>query len=335
VNHRHARVISVTDADGFFTNLLEKVETLEQSEQQHPLSIELLVSSAKRYLSKPESRIQLDDLFAQEVDRLLRTLDAPEFDPGRVFTQEEFGRRVRKYESSAEPLGRMVGVLGRWGNDNELPLVLDVITSIYRHSENIAGGSVPYLNIRSYPAVLVMTAYGLGVTRSERWGILHRLFSAMIPRKYKQPRRIVDELFLQKWSGVEEKAYWNRIDGRSHHTPLSDRLLGIFSEWSKSFAGLSPDFSLMFERFEMLGALAFIEENEKDAVLAQLKVDAFAYVPMGRAGWDRQNQQKLIAEIASDPMKGALAEAGFAHGDPAFIELFTTNFKRMARSLGW
>jgi hypothetical protein len=91
----------------------------------------------------------------------------------------------------------------------------------------------------------------------------------------------------------------------------------------------------MFERFEMLGALAFIEENEKDAVLAQLKVDAFAYVPMGRAGWDRQNQQKLIAEIASDPMKGALAEAGFAHGDPAFIELFTTNFKRMARSLGW
>src|SRR5262249_36019875 len=129
VNHRHARVISVADADGFFTNLLERIESLEQSEQQHPLSIELLASSAKRYLSKPECRIQLDDLFAQEVDRLLKTLDAPEFDPGRAFTQEEFGRRVRKYESRAEPLGRMVGVLGRWGNDSELPLVLDIITS--------------------------------------------------------------------------------------------------------------------------------------------------------------------------------------------------------------
>ena len=335
VNHRHARVISVTDADSFFTNLLERVETLEQSKQQHPLSIELLVRSAKRYLSKPETRIQLDDLFTQEVDRLLKTLDAPDFNPGGAFNQEEFSRRVRKYESTTEPLARMVGVLGRWGNESELPLVLDVITSIYRHSENIAGGSVPYLNIRSYPAVLVMTAYGLGVTRGERWGILHRLFSAMMPRKYKQPRRIVDELFLQKWSGVEEKAHWNRIDGGNHRTPLSDRLLGIFSEWSKSFAGLSPDFELMFERFEMLGALAFIEENEKDAVLAQLKAGDFAYVPIGRAGWDSQNRKKLTAEIASDPMKGALAEAGFARGDPAFIELFTTNFKRMAERLSW
>jgi hypothetical protein len=51
-NHRRARVISVTDADSFFTKLLQRVEALEQSEQQHPLSIELLVSSAKRYLSK-------------------------------------------------------------------------------------------------------------------------------------------------------------------------------------------------------------------------------------------------------------------------------------------
>jgi hypothetical protein len=238
VNHRGARVISVSDADSFFSNLLQRVQSLEQSQQQHPLSIELLVRSAKRYLSKPEYRVQLDELFTQEVDRLLKELDASEFDPGRAFSQEDFSRRIRRYESATEPLGRMVGVLGRWGDDSELPLVLDIINSIYRHSERITGGTIPYLDVRSYPALLVFTAYGLGLTRSERWRTLHGLFSAMIPRKYKGPRRIVDELFLQKWSGVDEKAYWNRIDGKSHRTPLSDRLLGIFTEWSKSFAGI-------------------------------------------------------------------------------------------------
>jgi len=334
-NHRRARVISVTDADSFFTKLLQRVEALEQSEQQHPLSIELLVSSAKRYLSKSEHRIQLDELFTQEVDRVLKELDASDFDTTKLFSHEDFSHRVQKYESISEPLARMVGVLGRWGDDRELPLILDVINSLYRHSEKVSGGMAPYLNIRSYPAVLVFTAYGLGLTRSERWRTLHRLFSSMLRRKSKEPRRIVDELFLQKWSGVAEKKYWNQIDGKTRHTPLSDRLVGIFTEWSESFAGLSPDFEAMFERFEMLGSLAYMEMEEKGTVLAELNVGSHVYVPMGRAGWDSENREKLIAEIDSEPMKAALAEAGFAQGNPEFVQLFIANFRRMIDKLGW
>jgi phosphoglycolate phosphatase-like HAD superfamily hydrolase len=118
VNHRRARVISATDADSFFTNLLRRVEAVEQTQRQNPLSIELLVHSTKRYLAKPEHRIQLDELFTQEVDRLLKELDAPDFNPGRAWSQEDFRARIRKYESAVEPLARMVGTLGRWGNDD-------------------------------------------------------------------------------------------------------------------------------------------------------------------------------------------------------------------------
>jgi SIR2-like domain len=332
VKHRRARVISVTDADSFFTSLLHRVEALEQNHQQNPLSIELLVRTAQRYL-RPEYRIQLDELFTHEVDRLLKELDAPEFDPGKPFMQEDFSRRVRKYESVAEPLARMVGVLGRWGNGSELPLVLDIINSIYRHSEKIGGGTVHYLDIRSYPALLVFTAYGLGLTRSERWCTLHDLFSAKIHRQYKEPRRVVDELFLERWSGLTDKQiYWNQIDGQQRNrTPLSDRLLRTFTEWSKSFAGLAPDFELIFERLEMLGALAFMENNEKRFVVAEVKSGSIVWIPIGRVGWDSQNREKLTAEIGSEPMKTALAKAGFAQGDAAFVDLFIANFKRIDR----
>jgi hypothetical protein len=104
---------------------------------------------------------------------------------------------------------------------------------------------VSYLNIRSYPAVLVFTAYGLGLTRSERWHALHSLFEAAISRQHKQPRKVVDELFLETWSGLkDQKKFWNQIDGsRTRSTPLSDHLLRIFAEWGKSFVGLSPDFA--------------------------------------------------------------------------------------------
>ena len=162
----------------------------EQSQRQNPLSIELLVRSAERYLSKSEYRIQLDELFTGEAHRLLKELDAPEFDPTKLFDQKDLHHRVQKYESITEPLARMVGVLGRWGDDSELPLVLDIINSLYRHSEKIGGGMKPYLNIRSYPAVFVFTAYGLGLTRSERWLALHSLFTAAISRQHKEPRSL-------------------------------------------------------------------------------------------------------------------------------------------------
>jgi hypothetical protein len=208
VNHRRARLISAADADSFFTSLLRRVEAVEQTQRQNPLSIELLVGSAKRYLSKSEYRIQLDELFTEEAHRVLKELDLPEFDPAKSFDQKDFYYRIQKYESITEPLARMVGVLGRWGDDRELPLVLTVINSLYRHSEKISGGVVPYLNIRSYPAVLVFTAYGLGLTRSERWPALHSLFAAAISRQHKEPREVVKELFLDTWSGPEQKSFW-------------------------------------------------------------------------------------------------------------------------------
>jgi SIR2-like domain len=235
VNHRRARVISMADADSFFTSVLRRVEALEESQRQNPLSIELLVRSAKRYLSKPEFRIQLDELFTEEVERALRELDAPEFDPGKPWNQNNFDARIRKYEAVTESLARMVGVLGRWGDDSELPLVLDIINSLYRHSEKIGAGMAPYLKIRSYPAVLVFTAYGLGLTRSERWRTLHRLFSATVSRQHREPRKIVDELFLWKWPGIEEKSWWSRINGqRPRRTPLSDHLLDVLQSGARA-----------------------------------------------------------------------------------------------------
>jgi hypothetical protein len=117
----------------------------------------------------------------------------------------------------------MTGVLGRWGDDSELPIVLDIIRSLYRNAEKVGGGLNVYLNIRSYPAVLVFSAYGIGLIRAERWHALHRLFSATIDRRYDKPIRAVESLFLGAWKGTENNA-WKQIEGlEKQKTPLSER----------------------------------------------------------------------------------------------------------------
>lgn len=338
VTHRCARIISIKDADSFFRALQQRVETLEQSHRQNPLSIQLLVNSAKRFLAKPEYRIQLDELFTQETERVIAQLDSPKFAIPPQWDEGVFRTRVRQYEAATEALASMAGVLGRWGDDSKLPLVLDVIFGLYAHANTPVSGHQVFCNIRSYPAVLVFTAYGLGLTRGEKWGALHVLFDSAIRQKHRDSIRIINALFINSWVGGE-KDIWQQIEGLERHkTPLSDHLFALFLEWGKAFFGLMTDFELTFGRFEILGALAYLEINGKETV-QQSHTDnlynGWTWMPLGRVGWNTSNSTSILSDIQSEPMKSRLIRDGFANRDAEFIDIFIENFRRMAKRMQW
>lgn len=336
VKHRDARCIQIENADGFFSELKQRVETLEQSQRQNPLSIDLQISSAKRFLAKPEHRIQLDELFAEETERVLVQLDHAEFSPDEEWGREQVRARVRRYEALTETLASMAGVLGRWGDDGEHALVVDIIRSLCAHAYKKGSGNPRYLGLRSYPAVLIMTTYGLGLTRAERWAAVHRLFTASIDRPFGEPVPVTETLFLSAWKGGDDDI-WRKLEGLEQlRTPLSDHLLALASEWRKRFIGLTPDFELLFERFEFLGSLADFGRNEKAHVqddLADHSRIGLTWMPVGRVGWHIANAEKLVAEIQALPMKTALLQAGFGKGDPEFIDLFIENLNRAAATM--
>lgn len=336
--HRQAKTLPITGADEFFQSLQQRIETLEQSQRQNPLSIELLVNSAKRYLAKPEYRIQLDELFAQETERLLAQTDSDQFRTHGQWSQEEFRSRVSRYEALSEPLARMAGVLGRWGDGNELSLILDIIRGLYQQAEKVGNGLSAWLNLRSYPAVLVFTAYGIGLTRAQRWKILHELLVAPWPREYRDPKRVVSTLFLAAWKGTNQDV-WKHLEGLDRRkTALSDHLLDVMSTWRSSYAGISTDFELVFERFEMLAALAFLEEVDEASLenyAAKSSGQIFASMPVGRTGWNESSASTLKQEFLSDVVLAALLDAGFARRSRRFLELFLENFDRYAARISW
>lgn len=338
IDHRSARPVAIADADGFFGSLKRRVETLEQSHRQNPFSVELLVSSTKRFLSKPEYRIQLDELFAEETHRLLEKLDTPEFSPQGNWSPDEFRARVKRFEAATEPLARMAGVLGRWGHDGQLDLVTDIVRSLYAHAEKLASGLNVYLNVRSYPAVLVFTAYGIGLTRAARWGALHKFMSATVHRENRKPQRAVELLQLGAWKGAENEI-WQKLEGLDQRkTALSDHLFELMTDWARSFVGLSPDFELLFERFEMMAALVFLGRTKKAELQQSLSGNQAArgaWMPVGREGWHERNQSILIGELQSEQLNSALLKAGFANNDPEFLDLFVANFRRFAERMTW
>ncbi len=336
--HRSAKTIPISGADEFFQTLQQRVETLEQSQRQNPLSVELLVNSTKRYLAKPEHRIQLDELLSQEAERLMAQLDGSQFAPHGQWNQEDFRSRVRRYEALAEPLTRMAGVLGRWGDGSELTTILDIIRGLYLQAEKVGNGLVVWLGLRSYPAVLIFTAYGVGLTRSLRWKTLHELLVAPWPREHRDPKRVVSALFLDEWKGAR-KEVWNELEGLDRRkTPLSDHLLEVMTNWRSSFAGVSAEFELVFERFELLAALAYLEEDSEaslEQALANTPHGLFARMPVGRVGWHESSANSLILELQSEATITALLDAGFARNSRRFLELSIESFKRYMGRMSW
>lgn len=94
----------------------------------------------------------------------------------------------------------------------------------------------------------------------------------------------------------------------------------------------------MYERFEMLGSLASLEQHTKAEVQQQLASNpqyVGASMVVERAGWDKQNTEKLLAELQLETMRTALLEAGFAKGDPELIDLCIQNFRRISGRMFW
>lgn len=337
-DHRRAKVISIAGADEFFQALQQRVETLELSQRQNPFSIEAMVASAKRYVAKPEYRVQLDDLISQEAQRLMEQIGGGQFSPHEAFTQESARARVAWYEAQTEAVARMAAVLGRWGDGSELQMVVDLVRGLYLTAEKEGNGSVLWLGLRSYPAVLVFTAYGIALTRALRWHTLHEFLVTLWPREYRDPQRVVSTLFLQAWKGHQE-SLWLQMEGLERHkTPLSDRLFEVMTSWSSSFMGISVEFELFFARFETLAALAYLEaEREETLEIASKNPDGrpFAFMPVGRVGWSESSSTVLMLELQSDAVASALVSAGFANGSRRFLELFVDNFKRFARDMSW
>lgn len=336
--HRAAKAVSIPGADEFFQTLQQRIETLEQSQRQNPASVELLVNSTKRYLSKPEHRIQLDELLSQETERLMAQLDDPQFAPHGQWSQDEFRSRVQKYKAVAEPLTRMAGVLGRWGDGHELNTVLDIVRGLYVHAEKVRNGTTVWLDLRSYPAVLVFTAYGVGLTRSHRWQTLHEFLVAPWPREYRDAKRTVSMLLLGAWKG-ERSELWRQLEGLDkRRTALSDHLFDVMSEWRSSFAGVSAEFELVFERFETLAALAYLEEDSEaslEEALAHTPHGLFARMPVGRVGWHETSATTLAHELQSEAMITSLLSAGFAHRSRRFLELFVESLRRYINKMSW
>ena len=329
IAHRKGHLITIENADSFFVKIRDYIETLARTHRKNPRSIDLLVNSAKRYIAEPEYRIQLDELLTSETQLFLEKLESADLPVEGNSSAEEFQRHVDTYEATIEPLARIVGVLGRWGEREEWKIVIDIIRSILGYADRERSGLTSLLSLRSYPAVLLVAAYGIGAIRAERWEALHRFLTEAIKSRYGTGTEpMVEGLFLYSWEGGRDSFWQNIKELERKKTPLSDHLYPLLARWGESFVGVVPDFEELYEMWEVLCSITYCERYTLEEIQASISNSNFASMPVGRSGWNHGN--RILELIQSEHLKRNILQAGFAKGKSEFLDVAIANFQRIA-----
>ena len=302
---RKGVTVSISDANTFFGTLVEQVDTLAQLQRRNPISVDMLVSRAKRYLSKQEHRIQLADLMSEEVERIISRLDQDDIVLRRPIDDDDILRRFLIYEEISEGLSKVCGAIGRWGEPSQMSVVADALRAILSIANANQSGELTKMEpveMRQYPAVLAYHACTLGLQCSEKWSELHEFMGLEVQDGCGASRRLVEVAGPSVWECSREK-FWRKLPGMdSIDTPFHDHLADqVIANWGSAFLPSRAPLAEITLLNEALTAIRFFETNS----LVELKIAKNEigrdlnriWTPVGRAGRSRDYQERIVPQI--------------------------------------
>lgn len=289
IDQRGAQVVSINDADSFFVSVQQQVESLEEFSRPHPLSTEAAVASLKRYMSEPKYRIQHADLIANEVDRAMEVVGSDKF-PMRTTAApdgESITARVRAYEGACETLMAMAVQAGHWADAQHYQAWRRALQTLATTSSSNGAYQV-FVELQKYPATLLLYSLGISAVESGRLDFLNELFRSPIAREHKE-----DEFAVQVlppfclFERVETARLLEGMDRR--HTPMNDWLHEKLRPLMKRLVPADAQYSLLFDKLEILIALANGYHSTRSP--------EWYWVPLGAFGYRNKNFVQILKGI--------------------------------------
>lgn len=292
ITHRRAQVIDIENADKFFGTVQEKVASIEQFSQPHPLSTQAAVASLKRYLPEPRYQIQLSDLIAESVERVVEAVSTSQFDVNSPEPDTEtVTARVRAYEAACSTLLAMAATGGRWAEEGHF--------GNWRHAlERMATlplvTSKPmWFGLQRYPATLIFYALGLGALLSDRLHFLGDLFSTEIPSpdgRTATVTQILPASCMFRDTVNYGQSMMQSLEGmENRNTPLSDWIHATVRQHIGITITSDKQYDLMFDKLEIL--MAFSDAYHRE------RAGGPYWAPVGSFVWRSNTRERILREI--------------------------------------
>jgi hypothetical protein len=341
LDHRKGELVSIADADSFFTKLSSQVDALAIAGNRSPDEIGVLIARTKKYLSKPEFLIDFSDLVYSQSDKIIKRLQSDDMAPNCSMPGDELARRFAVFAAIGEGFNRVCALTGAWGGDQHLEVLGKAIKAIWIETRPSASGYQEALAIRGCSAVLAAQATCLGFLQYGRFSELRTfLRTSTLNRENRADADFLEDLMPVRWEGNDQRI-WRRLSGRERrHTPFDDLVHELLVE--RGLPDLTPR-SEISENYMLLQALvAFMcaevygEEKLKselaDIGTGRSSVKMRVY---GRIGWDKWALKHLVEKIETNSFTRSLSDAGFFFGKQEMCSVFTRHLLDSVDQLHW
>lgn len=318
VTIRSAQTIRIESADQFFNELSEKVSILDELDGPHPLTARAAIAVAKKYLAEERFLIKLDDLVTRETTRLLEDTSDEYFPIGVQIDQQEFQRRVLRYEAlSATLLGLMI-TGNYWSQPfhtelwtKTLKRVANPFDDYTRSTRSVRDG------LSLYPALLLMYGGGIAAIAAQNYHNLAVLLNTKV-KVINEPERQPAALALSVYRVFEASSTARWLpDVRTEDFAGHERLNKILREPAAEVLPQDDDYQKCFDRFEYLLALTYADLD------AKRRVSDHFYAPQAlfasearrrrreRGTPDEVNEEAKEMRDAWPPLKAGLFDSSY------------------------
>ena len=333
IAHRRAETIHISGADDFFDTIRHTIHSIEELSRPHPLSPELAVANMKRFLASPDLRIRLTDLIESTLRHAAESTAGEEFDIRNMPTPTavSVAECLVAYESAYSTVLSMAPVAGRWAEDDHFHVWASALERLSTNRDQ--SGHTILIALKTYPAILLLYALGMGALASDRLSFLGRLFNIRVSDHGMdgQSVTILSALFAARKLPSQLRGV-NLSDGSETRLALNQWIFDLLRDSMRQIAPSDEQYSLIFDRFEILLALAFPRRHE----------GRHYWNPLGMFLYRRGNRIRILDEVknslSSLGRDSPLVSSGILDENPAKclqdIEEFERFNARCAESWG-
>lgn len=322
IDQKRADVVKIESADAFFTDLLDKLETLRAIQSQHPLSTKLVVEAAKRYMVDEKYRIKLYDLINEEVNIFQEGRSTSQFDTSKGFSTLEFQQLMQSYEELSSTLRALMNIITLHGNDSQFSSVSRVMQIMLSRSRN--EGYETLVQLRAYPALLILYSCGLVALSSGNLKRLGRMLYETSAARDGKP--LIGQVIIPVvFAGDSQK----RIkDASRDYTPASNHIFALLQAELKDYFESTDDFEDAFDKFEYLLSLVYVHKVES------------GWSPVGRYAWKHKYAPRFHGGETRTPIDswlrdGRLLKSEFFNADPGELTKANDSLQAFLAKIGW
>ncbi len=316
IDFRQATVVPIESADEAFATLESSLRSLRDLQTEPPVSSEIAMATAKRYLASTEYSIRLHDLVMQEADAIRVALAGPSFDVSSP-PPDESNLPVR-HEHAYAVTTRLCAVLlvgGYFGHGEHIPIWQEALRRASSVNRGASGVSYPaWTSLRTLPASLALYSVGMGALAAGRYGTIKALLLDTFSQDPPDNGPLIEHTY--GFGSVHPTAS-NALFGSQRKTPGSDWIHDHLQERLASFVGGTRRYEALFNRLELLLSMAYTELVDRNMI------DNPGWTPAGRFTWnDRRSERDTFQifrnELSRTGGEWAPVAAGMFRQDPDY-----------------